>query len=223
MSASLSGNGNGCRIHMLFQNWLLTSVHPQMSGIGCCLPSKPVVGDLAESQVHMVASFLPCWSCQSHILLSAAEWLKIPLTILQGCGPEPQHLIVMLSKPFKSWVKKEQSEISLSPAAHIIERFLQPNPNRALETLVDLRSQKIFSTGESAILLYNPSGLMQKETRQMRRNMWEIAREWRHKNWPKEESSKFPSNTASSKWNTSWKKVEHRIGELRVYACWGKG
>lgn len=128
-AVSWSGNGYDCRIHMFFQKRLLTCVHPQMSGIACCLPGKPVVGDLAESQVHMVASFLFCWSCQSHILLSAAEWLKILLTILQGCGPEPQHLIIMLSKPFKSWIKKEQSEVcSLSPAAHIIEGFYSLTP-----------------------------------------------------------------------------------------------
>lgn len=103
---------------------LLTCVHPQTSGITCCLPSKPVVGDLAEPQVHMGASFLPSWSCQSHILLSAAECLKILLTALEGIGPEPQHLIVVLSEPFKSWIKKEQSEMcSLGPAAHIIEGF----------------------------------------------------------------------------------------------------
>lgn len=100
---------------------------------------------------------------------------------------------------------------------------LQPKPNGALQTLVESRSQKIFSTGESAVVVYNPSGYMQKETRQMRRNMWDIAREWRHKNWPKQDCSKFPSNTASSKWNPSWKRVEHRIGELRVCTCLREG
>lgn len=88
---SWSWNGYDCRIHIFFQNQLLTCAHPQMSGIAHCLLDKPVVGDLAESQVHMVASFLPCWSCQSHILLSATEWLKILSTTLQGCDPEPQH------------------------------------------------------------------------------------------------------------------------------------
>lgn len=100
---------------------------------------------------------------------------------------------------------------------------LQPKPNGALQTLVESRSQKIFSTGESAVLLYNPSGYMQEETRQMRSNMQDIARGWRHKNWPKQDCREFPSNTASSKLNPSWKRVEHRIGELRVCTCWGKG
>lgn len=68
---SWSRNGYDCRIHMFFQKWLLTCAHLQMSGIGCCLPSKPVVGDLAVSQVHVVASFLilsvphPALSCTS--------------------------------------------------------------------------------------------------------------------------------------------------------------
>lgn len=120
---------------------------------------------------------------------------------------------------------KERTKWNLlsEPSCTHNRRFLQPNPNGALQTLVDSRSQKIFSTGDNAILVYNPSGSMQKETRQMRRNMWYIARGWRHKNWPKQDHSKFPSNTASSKWNPSWKRVEHRIGELWVYACWGKG
>lgn len=129
MSASPAlGTGDDCRIHMFFQKRLLPCVHPQTSGIAHCLPSKPVVGDLAESQVHMGASFLPSWSCQCHILLSAAECLKILLTALRDCGPEPQHSIVVLSKPFESWIKKEQSEIcSLSPAAHI-EGFYSRSP-----------------------------------------------------------------------------------------------
>lgn len=57
------------------------------------------------------------------------QWLKTLLTILQGCGPDPQHLIIMLSKPFQLWIKKEQSEISAqSPAAHIIEGFYSLTP-----------------------------------------------------------------------------------------------
>lgn len=119
---------------------------------------------------------------------------------------------------------KERTKWNLSePSCTHNRGFLQPNPNGALQTLVDSRSQKIFSTGESAILVYSPSGAMQKETRQMRRNMCDIARGWRHKNWPKQDDSKFPNNTASSKWNRSWESIEHKIGKLRVYACWGKG
>lgn len=181
---SWSRDGYDYRIHMFFQKWLLTA-HLQMSGIGCCLPSKPVVGDLAVSQVHMVASFLPSWSCQSHILLSAA-----PVT--QNSFDNPSRLWSR-SSAFNNYaiqaisiVDKERTKWNLrsEPSCTHNRGFLQPNPNGALQTLVDSTSQKIFSTGDNAVLVYNPSGSTQKETRQMRRNMWDTARGGRHKNWP---------------------------------------
>lgn len=88
------GTRDHCRIHMFFQKQLLPCVHPQTSGIACCLPSKPVVGDLAETQVHMGASFLPSWSCQLHILLSAAE---CPKTFWQPLEAVVQNPSIQLS------------------------------------------------------------------------------------------------------------------------------
>lgn len=139
------GTGDHCTIHMFFQKQLLPCVHPQTSGIACCLPSKPVVGDLAETQVHMGASFLPSWSCQLHILLSAVECPKSLLTALGGCGPEPQRSIVVLPEPFKSWMKKEQSEIcSLSPDAHIIEGFYSLSPTGHCKRWLSQEARRYF-------------------------------------------------------------------------------
>lgn len=126
----------------------------------CLLPTQQASGRrpgwVSGSHGSFLPSFLPSWSCQSHILLSAAERLKILLTALEGCNPEPQYLIAVLSEPSKSWIKKEQSEIcSLSPAAYIMEGFYSLSPMGHCKPWLS-REVRRYSPQERVQLWYTP-------------------------------------------------------------------
>lgn len=101
--------------------------------------------------------------------------------------------------------------------------FLQLNPNGHCKP--SLTQEARMYSPQDRVQFWYTTHLDQCRRKQGRWEeiMWDIARGWRHKNWPKQDHSKYPSNTAWSKWNPSWERVEHRTGELRVYACWGKG
>lgn len=142
------------------------------------LPTQQASGRRAGHVLGSHGSFLPSFLILSvpHPVFSCTVTQKSLLTTLQGCGPDPQHLIIILSK---LWIKKEQSEIcSLSAAAHIIEGFYNLTPVGHCKPWLTQQARRY--SGESTVLVYNPSGSTQKETRQMRRNMWDMLRGWRH-------------------------------------------
>lgn len=138
------------------------------------LPTQQANGRRAGRVSGSHGSFLPSFLILSvpHPVFSCTVTQKSLLTTLQGCGPDPQHLIIILSK---LWIKKEQSEIcSLSAAAHIIEGFYNLTPVGHCKPWLTQQARRY--SGESTVLVYNPSGSTQKETRQMRRNMWDMLR-----------------------------------------------